>query len=356
MEKTQQHNVMSWTQAIEQRHAVRAYTDQPVEQWKLDVLQSTIDDLNLRSGFAFQMVSGVDDALLGLKPHYGCFSGVHNAVAFMGDMHRVREVIEHYGTAAGVDPVHCRQEIPECTGSDDIDELQEDASTAQNVYGAVDLTAGESALSDEQKFFEQAVGYYGEYLVLVATRLGLATSWVVLDQAHTARNPWWKWSGEEQVVWFMTFGYPARVLTRRRSKTVEELVNILDGSSFEETPQWFQAGVHAAMLAPTSLSQQPFHITFDADSTRYDGDGVVTITATEGLFAHVGLGCATLHFELAACEVEYDPREESINNVDAGVSEMPLADRYKNSNIEVWNQCQRITTFCPNEVHEFYMY
>lgn len=170
--------VMNWTETIQHRHSVRMYTDQPVEQWKLDVLQSTIDDINLRSGFAFQMVSGVEDALLGLKPHYGRFTDVHNAVAFMGDMNRVQDVIKYYGTAVGYDDDYENRRLA----------FQQTADAEPSAY--VDLASDESALTDEQKFFEQAVGYYGEYLVLVATKLGLASSWVVLDQARTAQNPW----------------------------------------------------------------------------------------------------------------------------------------------------------------------
>lgn len=74
---------MRWLEAMEHRHAVRAYTDQPVEPDKLTALQQLIDAINHTSGMHIQMASGLDDALLGLRTHYGRFSGVHNAIVLL---------------------------------------------------------------------------------------------------------------------------------------------------------------------------------------------------------------------------------------------------------------------------------
>ena len=137
---------------------------------------------------------------------------------------------------------------------------------------------------------QERVGYYGERLALRAVQLGLETSWAVLDDADTAEHPWWCLHPGEKIVWVLAFGHGARPGGRRRSKPIEELCRIPDGMAM---PDWFRAGMEAAMLAPTSLSQQPFLFTLHED-------GTVSAEATEGLFAHVGLGCAKYHFEVGA--------------------------------------------------------
>jgi hypothetical protein len=58
-------------------------------------------------------------------------------------------------------------------------------------------------------------------------------------------------------------------------------------------PDWFRHGMEAAQLAPTSLNQQPFLFSLDAD-------GRATVKASEGLYANVGVGTAMRHFEIAA--------------------------------------------------------
>ena len=112
----------------------------------------------------------------------------------------------------------------------------------------------------------------------------------MLDDADTAEHPWWCLHPGEKIVWMLAFGHGARPGGRRRSKPIEELCRIPDGMTM---PDWFRAGMEAAMLAPTSLSQQPFLFTLHED-------GTVSAEATEGLFAHVGLGCAKYHFEVGA--------------------------------------------------------
>ena len=154
-----------------------------------------------------------------------------------------------------------------------------------------DAAAADEVATDPGEIaLQERVGYYGERVALRAVQLGLETSWAVLDDADTAEHPWWCLHPGEKIVWMRAFGHGARPGGRRRSKPIEELCRIPDGMAM---PDWFRAGMEAAMLAPTSLSQQPFLFTL------YE-DGTVSAEATEGLFAHVGLGCAKYHFEVGA--------------------------------------------------------
>ena len=258
---------MDLIEAMEARHAIRMYTDEPVADDAIAALRQEIDVCNAESGLHTQMVTGLDDAFLGLKTHYGRFKGVHNAIALIGSPAAV--LAKGSEAAASVDSTATAL-----------------ADSGWTKEGAEDIAAtdpGEIAL-------QQTVGYYGERLALKATQLGLATSWAVLDGAMNATDPWWTLAPGEKIVWVLAFGHGARPGGKHRSKPIEELCTLPEG---EDMPDWFRKGMEAAMLAPTSLSQQPFHFTLKTD-------GTVGAQATEGLFAHVGLGCAVYHFEAAS--------------------------------------------------------
>ena len=280
---------MDLLEAIDARHAIRAYTDDPVAPDALAQLAAEIEACNAESGLHIQMAAGLDDAFLGLKTHYGRFKGVHNAIALIG------AVVLGDGDGAG--------------------------STLQSFKDAEG-----TPVSPEAAALQERVGYYGERLVLRAVQLGLDTSWAVLDGAENVdpADAWWTLGDGESLVWVIAFGHGARPGGRRRTKPIEELASVVKGDgesttdtpvSLSDAPDWFRAGMEAAMKAPTSLSQQPFHFTLhlggavgstdatDGSGDAADGantDGEVTAEALDGLFAHVGLGCAKYHFEIGA--------------------------------------------------------
>lgn len=323
--------MMDLLEAIDARHAIRAYTDEPVAPDVLAALQSEIDACNAESGLHIQMAAGLDDAFLGLKTHYGRFKGVHNAIALVG--------------AVGGN-----------TDADDGTDAHGNAGMHGNA-GATTLQSFKDAegtpVSPAAAALQERVGYYGERLVLRAVQLGLDTSWAVLEGTETvpADEAWWTLDADagEAVVWVIAFGHGARPGGRRRTKPMEELASVEggtapsatdgsrstnhsvsasantpaddadDASPLADAPDWFRAGMEAAMKAPTSLSQQPFHFTLHLGeatlsddptdesgngttdgSTGNSADGTVTAEALDGLFAHVGLGCAKYHFEIGA--------------------------------------------------------
>lgn len=245
---------MNLLEAMEARHAIRAYTDEAVDSRSLDAIQAEIDAINAESGLHFQMASGLDDAFLGLKTHYGRFKDVHNAVALIGRPVPPDETVTGWH-----------------------------AETAQD----------EAATDPAEIALQEKVGYYGERLVLRIVQLGLQTSWSVLDDAGEAPDAWWTLDAGEKIVWVLAFGHGARPGGKHRSKPMEQLCSVPDGMALEDAPEWFRNGMSAAMLAPTSLSQQPFIFTLN-------DDGSVRAEVTEGLFAHVGLGATKYHFEIGA--------------------------------------------------------
>lgn len=108
---------MTLLEAIQTRHSVRSYKDQPIETEMREKLQVIVDEINEESGLnitiCYDMPEGFDTRMT----HYGMFKNVNNFILLKGK--------------------NC---------------------------------------SD----FEERCGYYGEKLVLEAQRLGLNTCWVAL--------------------------------------------------------------------------------------------------------------------------------------------------------------------------------
>lgn len=132
---------------------------------------------------------------------------------------------------------------------------------------------------------DETCGYYGERLVLLAQQLGLNTCWVALTfskvQSAYTLNP------GEKLAAVIALGYGATQGMPHRSKSVEE-VSKVQGAM----PDWFRAGVEAALLAPTAMNQQKF--TFSL------ADGKVAATPGRGFYTHMDLGIVKYHFELGA--------------------------------------------------------
>lgn len=109
---------MTIQEAINARHSVRAYREQPLTEEIVKLLESKIDELNREGQLHIQLIRNEPKAFQGTLAKYGKFRGVNSYVVVAG--HK----------------------------ADDLDER---------------------------------VGYYGEHLVLFAQTLGLNTCWVGLS-------------------------------------------------------------------------------------------------------------------------------------------------------------------------------
>lgn len=89
---------MTIQEAIERRHSVRAYTDEPLSEELISALQERIGEYNAASGLHIQLVTGEEKAFSGLLARYGKFSGVRNYFALIGPKSAVsRENMGYYG-------------------------------------------------------------------------------------------------------------------------------------------------------------------------------------------------------------------------------------------------------------------
>lgn len=132
---------------------------------------------------------------------------------------------------------------------------------------------------------EESAGYYGERLVLLAQMLGLNTCWVALT--FSKRKSKITVNKGEKLVCVISLGYGEYQGKPHKNRPLEEIC-----PDYDNSPDWFKAGVDAAMLAPTAINQQKFIFALDRNE--------VFLTAQKGPCSKIDLGIVRLHFELGA--------------------------------------------------------
>ena len=75
---------MDLFQAMQERHSVRSYTDQPIEGEVKEKLEHFIGECNRESGLHMQLVLDEPRAFSGRMAHYGNFHNVKNYIAVVG--------------------------------------------------------------------------------------------------------------------------------------------------------------------------------------------------------------------------------------------------------------------------------
>lgn len=138
---------------------------------------------------------------------------------------------------------------------------------------------------------DEAVGYYGEKLVLLAQELGLNTCWVALTFRRNAVEV--DEAAGEKLHVVIALGYGENQGVQHKSKAASAVSNLSDSS-----PQWFRDGVEAALLAPTAINQQKFSFTLNGRKVR----ARTKLT----FYGRMDLGIAKYHFELGAGKENFD--------------------------------------------------
>ena len=130
---------------------------------------------------------------------------------------------------------------------------------------------------------EELGGYFGQKIVLEAQMMGLNTCWV----GGTYGKGKCKADVEsgEKIFCVIAIGYGEEEGVKHKSKPVEKVCDV----DKENMPTWFKNGMVAALMAPTALNQQKFHVSLNNDE--------VTITAKMGPFTKVDLGIVKYNFE-----------------------------------------------------------
>jgi Nitroreductase family. len=224
---------MELNEAIEVRCSRRTYIDKPIDKEKVRILENLIGEVNKEGNLHVQLVLNDGKAFQGIRKSYGLFKGVQNYIALVGK---------------------------------------------------------------EDKCLREKIGYYGERVVLEATRLGLGTCWVggsfdkkscncsveegeVLIAVIAIGNILAEHTLKEKIILKAVHG---------KSKLVTEMYE-----ADEEVLSWFKDGMKAVQKAPSAMNKQPVKFYFK--------NSIVTANVHEGKdYQEIDLGIAKLHFEIGA--------------------------------------------------------
>ena len=236
---------MTIQEAIEARHSVRAYKDQPLSEDIVKQLEDKIEELNHEGMLHIQLIRNEPKAFQGKLAKYGKFRNANNYIVMAGKK------------------------------ADDLDER---------------------------------IGYYGEHLVLLAQTLGLNTCWVGLSYSKVP-GTYVLGEDEKIACYIaIGYGETQGVSHKIKTvEQVSRVVNTfgLSKNTSDIPPSWFKKGVEAALLAPTAVNQQKFSFEYlGVENNRHKirakkGFSMIGYTKMD-------LGIAKYHFEIGAGKVNFD--------------------------------------------------
>ena len=211
---------MEIIELMKERHSVRQYTDKKIEKEKREVLNTLIAQINQKAGLHIQIIYDEPKCFNSMMAHYGKFDGVNNYIA----------------------------------------------------------------LVREKSKPDEALGYYGEQIVLKAQELGLNTCWVAMTHGKSKAQI----DKGEKLVCLISLGYGKTAGAAHKSKKLSEVCNYK-----KDMPEWFLSGMEAALLAPTAMNRQKFYFDLLPDNS-------IKITCGKGLYTKLDLGIVKYHFEVAS--------------------------------------------------------
>ena len=142
--------------------------------------------------------------------------------------------------------------------------------------------------------FDERIGYYGEQLVLYAQSLGLNTCWAGLSYRKVKGT--YVLNQGEKIACYIALGYGETQGSSHKIKSPGDVSNVS-----ASTPDWFLAGVEAALLAPTAVNQQKFSFEYEPPE---NAESRATVVCRHGFsifgYTKMDLGIAKYHFEVGA--------------------------------------------------------
>lgn len=140
------------------------------------------------------------------------------------------------------------------------------------------------------KDLDERIGYYGQKIVLYAQMLGLNTCWT---GTFNKKNVQCVMEDDDKLPITIAIGYGVDQGKVRKSKSINDVARVESG---EEMPDWFKAGVEAALMAPTAINQQKFLITLKKD-------GSVEFADKGGIMSKIDQGIVKYQYELGVKSV-----------------------------------------------------
>ena len=182
-----------------------------------------------------------------------------------------------------------------------VDELKAFSGSNAFTYGKFSGVSNYLAMVGP-KGADEAIGYYGERLVLLAQTLGLNSCWVGLtfkkqpDQYTIAAG--------EKLHCVIALGYGATQGVQHPMRPMEKFLGTQTSRmQTDKLPDWFRRGLEAALLAPTAVNQQNFEFELIDDQT-------VSARARFSMvgWAKLDLGIVKYNFEVAAGKENFNWR------------------------------------------------
>lgn len=282
-------------EAMCRRHAVRAYTDRPIEADKAADLQALTDRCNRASGLHIQFIQGDPKAFDSRLARYGKFAGVANYFAMIGPKgpdldERLGYWGEHLVLRAqqlGLNTCWVGMTFKKNPAVLTIGRHERLRCVIAVGYGQTQGTA------HRVKSFDR-VARLGSSYSPAATE---GTEPTTAIELATVMKPTTEVTQPTAVTEPTTNIEPATEVTKPTAATESTTAMEPTAPDRQESafPAWFRRGVEAALLAPTAVNQQKFRFTLV-------GDHRVQARAALAFFSKVDLGIAKYHFELGAAE------------------------------------------------------
>ena len=141
---------------------------------------------------------------------------------------------------------------------------------------------------------EEKIGYYGEKMVILAQTLGLNTCWVGLTYkkipgTYTLRDG-------DIVHCVISLGYGTIPGVQHPLKPIDQFYE-----SGGTPPEWFRAGMEAAILAPTAVNQQKFKFIL-RDGNKVEAKTSISMVG----YTNIDLGIVKYHFEEGAGKENFE--------------------------------------------------
>lgn len=231
---------MITVETIRERHSVREYDGEPLTQAEFDALGVVVEECARESGLDIQLV-GDNPEVFNVVARFGLIRGCFTHVAFVVD----------------------------------------DAKAGGATRVAVD----------------EALGYWGQKIVLAAQDMGFNTCWCALCSRKKSRAVV---APGKKIRLIIAVGHGKTHGTPRKTKSVGTLSSV----ECEKAPAWFAAAMEATQLAPTAMNNQNFKITLLSDGKT------VRIDAPQSGLNVIDEGIVRCNFEIAANEAGADWRWE----------------------------------------------
>lgn len=228
---------MITVETIRERHSVREYDGKPLSRAEFNALGAVVEECARESGLDIQLV-GDNPEVFNVIARFGLIRGCHTHVAFVVDDGKARGVAD-----------------------------------------------------------DEAIGYWGQKIVLAAQDMGLNTCWCALCSRKKSRAVV---APGKKIRLIIAVGHGKTQGFSRKTKSVEALSSV----ECAKVPAWFAAAMEAAQLAPTAMNNQNFKITLLSDGKT------VRIDAPQSGLNVIDEGIVRCNFEIAANEAGADWRWE----------------------------------------------